>query len=65
MRIDELSRQEREGQSTVNQLMVQVQELRGMLNSLNDATEFYDPETASSSGLYHVLQSTRDWSDTL
>ena len=54
MRIDELSRQERDGQSTVNQLIGQVQELRDKLNSLNDATEFYDPETASSSGLSHV-----------
>ena len=34
--------------------MVQIQELQEKVKSLNDATEFYDPETASSSGLSHV-----------
>ena len=50
MRIDELSTQEEESKSTVNQLVVQIQELQDKVNSLNDAKEFYDPETASSSG---------------
>ena len=34
--------------------MVQIQELQDKVNSLNDAKEFYDLETASSSGLSHV-----------
>ena len=49
--------QEKESKSTVNQLMVQIQELQDKVNSLNDSREFYDPETASSSGLSHVSQS--------
>ena len=40
--------------STVNQLMFQIQELLDKVISLNDAREFYHPETASSSGLSHV-----------
>ena len=38
----------------MNQFMVQVQELQDQVNSLNDARHFFDPETASSSGLSHV-----------
>ena len=34
--------------------MVQIQELQDKANSLNDAKEFCDPETASSSGSIHV-----------
>ena len=41
--------QKEESKSTVNQLMVQIPELQDKGNSLNDANEFYDPETASSS----------------
>ena len=52
--IDELSSQDEECKSTVNQLEVQIQELQEKVNSLSDAREFYDPETASSSGLSHV-----------
>ena len=54
MRIDELSTQEKESKSAVNQLMVQLQELQDNVNSLSDAREFCDSETASSSGLSHV-----------
>ena len=54
MRRDELSMQKEESKSTVNQLLVQIPELQDKVNSLNDANEFYDPETASSSGLSHV-----------
>ena len=54
MRIDELSTPEEERKSTVNQLMVQIQELEDKVNSLSDAKEFFDPEIASSSGLLHV-----------
>ena len=53
--MDELSRQElQESQSTVNQLTVQIQELQDKVNSLSDSKDFHDPETASSSGLFHV-----------
>ena len=34
--------------------MVQIQALQDKVNSLSDAKEVYDPETASSSGLSHV-----------
>ena len=47
LRRDELSIQEKESKSTVNHLMVQIQELRDKVNSLSEAREFYDPETAS------------------
>ena len=37
LRIDELSVQQRENPSTVNQLLAQIQDLQDKLNSLNDA----------------------------
>ena len=40
---------EEECKSTVNQLVVQIQELQDKVKSLSDSREFYDPETASSS----------------
>ena len=54
LRIDELSIPEKESRSTVHELMVQIQELQDKVNSLNDFSEFNDPETASSSGSSHV-----------
>ena len=54
MNIDELSVQQTENLSTVNQLLAQVQDLQDKVNSSNDARGFYDPETASSSGVSHV-----------
>ena len=51
LRTDELSIQEKESQSTVNQLTVQVQELLDKVSSLDDARACFDP---SSSGLSHV-----------
>ena len=50
MKYDELSTQQKENPSTVNQLLAQIQELQDKVNSLNNAKEFYHPETASSSG---------------
>ena len=47
---DELSTQQEESKITVNQLLVQIQELQDKVNSLNDEEEFHNPETASSSG---------------
>ena len=40
--------------ATVSQLLTQIQDLHNKVNSLSDAIEFYDPETASSSGTTHV-----------
>ena len=52
--IDELSMQQKGNPSTVNQLLAQIQDLQDKVNSLNHAREFYDPDTASSSGVSHV-----------
>ena len=54
MKYAELSTQQKENPSTLNLLMVQIQKLQDKVNSFNDAKEFCDPETASSSGLYHI-----------
>ena len=50
MRIDELSMQQERNPSTVSQPLTQIQDLQDKVN----AREFYDPETASSSGAPHV-----------
>ena len=55
LRMDELSILEKESQSTVTQLTVPIQKIPNKVNSLSDFKEFYDPETASSPGLSHVL----------
>ena len=52
LRIDELV--DKKSQSTRNQLTVQIQELQDKVNSLNESSEFYDLETASSFRLSHV-----------
>ena len=38
--------------------MAQIRELQNKVNSLSDAREFYDPESASSSGATHVPDRT-------
>ena len=54
-RIDEWSmHQKKKDPPTVSQLSTQLQELQDKVNSLSHAREFYDPETASSSGATHV-----------
>ena len=58
LRVYELSTQELECKCTVNQLMVQIQELRDKVNSLSDAREFFYSEKASGSGLTHVPSQT-------
>ena len=40
--------------TTVSQLMTQIQDLQKKVNSLSDVTEFFDPETANTSGATHV-----------
>ena len=47
-----LSVQEKESQSTVNQL--KIQELQDKVNSLKGSRDLHDPETSSSSGLSDV-----------
>ena len=53
-RVDELSLQQQRNPTTVSQLLTQVQDLQNKVNLLADTIEFYDPETASSSGASHV-----------
>ena len=52
--IDELSTHQERNPTTVSQSLTQLQDLQNKVNSLLDAREFYDPETASSSGATHV-----------
>ena len=54
VRIDAVSMQQEENPSTVNQLLAQILELQDKVNSLNDAKEFYGPQTTSSPGMSHV-----------
>ena len=54
LKYDELQTRKKDNNSTANQPMVQILELQDKVTSLNDAKEFYDPETASSSGLFFV-----------
>ena len=41
---------------TVSQLLAQMRESQDKVNSLSDAREFHDPETAGSSGASHVTR---------
>ena len=50
----ELSMMQQRNPQTVSQLLAQIRELQDKVNSVSDATEFHDPETASSSGASHV-----------
>ena len=54
LRKDELNVPKQEEPSTMNQLMSQICTLQDKVNSLNEEKEFFDPETASSSGIPHV-----------
>ena len=46
--------QQERNPTTVSQLLTYIQDLQNKVNSLADAREFYDPETASSPGASHV-----------
>ena len=46
--------QQERNPTTVGQLLTQIQDLQNKVNSLADATEFYDTKTASRSGASHV-----------
>ena len=58
-RTDELSLHQDSNPTTVTQLLTQIRDLQNKVNSSSDANEFYDPETASSSGATHVPESNR------
>ena len=45
---------ETEELSTMNHLLSQIRTLQDKVNALNEEKEFFDPETASSSGPSHV-----------
>ena len=62
LRIDELSVQER-NPSTVRQLLTQIQDVQKEVNSLTDTRDFYDPETASSSGSSHAPSPSPEYSE--
>ena len=44
--------------TSVSQLLAQIPDLQNRVNSLSDAREFHDPESASSSGPTHVPDQT-------
>ena len=50
LKIVALSVQQKGNPCTVSQLLTQIQDLQNKVNYLNDAREFYDAETTSSSG---------------
>ena len=54
LKFDELSVQQERDPNTVSQLLTVIQDLHNKLNSLSDARDFHDPETASISGASHV-----------
>ena len=53
-KLDELSMMQQRDPQTVSQLLAQMRESQNKVNSLSDAREFHDPETAGSSGASHV-----------
>ena len=53
-RNNELSMHQERDPSTVSRLLTQIQDLQDKVNSLADARELYDPETASSSRASYV-----------
>ena len=48
--MNELSMQQERSPNTLSHLLTQIQDLKDKVNSLSEAREVYDPETASSSG---------------
>ena len=53
-KLDELSIMQQRNPQTVSQLSVQIKELQEKANSMFDAREFHDLESASTSGASHV-----------
>ena len=56
-RIDELSKHRERNPTTVSQLLTQIQDLQNKVNSLSEARELYDPETASSQSTPYYSES--------
>ena len=54
MEPDELSMQQERNLSLMSQLLTQIEDLQNKENSWNDARDFHDLETASSTGSSHV-----------
>ena len=54
LKFDELSVQRERDPDTVSQLLTLIQDSHNKVNSLSDARDFHDPETASISGASHV-----------
>ena len=54
-KLDELSVMQQRDPQTVSQLLAQMRESQDKVNSLSDAREFHDPETAGSSGYQSTL----------
>ena len=54
LEIEELSLRQERDPNSVSRLLEQLQELQDQVNSLKEAKEFHDPDTASSSGASHV-----------
>ena len=52
--LDDLSMHAKRDPTSLSQLLTQIQDLQNKVNSLSDARDFYDPETASSTGATHV-----------
>ena len=54
LKIEELSPRQERDPATVSQLLAQILDFQNQANSLADAREFHDLDTASSSGASHV-----------
>ena len=63
LKFDDLSVEQERDPNTVSQLLTVIQDLHNKVNSLSDARDFHDPETASISGASHVSQSALDHSE--
>ena len=57
-KLDELSMIQQRNPQTVSQLLAQMRKLQEKVNSMTDAREFHDPETASSCGASHVTNNS-------
>ena len=60
LKIDQLSMQQKGNPSTVSQLLTQIPDLQDKANSFSAAWEFYDPDTASSSGAIPIPREVRN-----
>ena len=54
LKIEELSLRKERDPNTMDRLLEQAQDIQNQANSMAEAKEFHDPDTASSSGASHV-----------